>query len=176
MREASVWLPLFYPPKQTARQTKRDSQIYWNPFKMMLRTTQKDPSSPSHPIGVGMGMGSKPVACIEEAKAQHGAALHRAGHLEREMTPVPDPWRSEVRGHSSLSHNQHPVLKWSTQNHASRIKKAAAAIYGWDCPLLTFIYLGLDCGSVAPQGPSSHRSPFWEITIQPMASLKRESE
>ena len=25
-----------------------------------------------------------------------------------------------------LSHNQNPVLKWSTQNHASRTKKAAA--------------------------------------------------
>ena len=32
------------------------------------------------------------------------------------------------------------ILKWWTQNHASRIKKAdiSAAIYGWDCPLLTF--------------------------------------
>ena len=28
-----------------------------------------------------------------------------------------------------------------------RIKKAAAAIYGWDWPLLTFIYPGFDCGS-----------------------------
>ena len=28
-----------------------------------------------------------------------------------------------------------------------RIKKAAAAISGWDCPLLTFIYPGFDCGS-----------------------------
>ena len=28
-----------------------------------------------------------------------------------------------------------------------RIKKAAAAIYGWDRPLLTFIYPGFDCGS-----------------------------
>ena len=46
-----------------------------------------------------------------------------------------------------LSHNQSPVLKWSTQNHASRIKKAAATISGWDCSLLTFIYLGFDGGS-----------------------------
>ena len=28
-----------------------------------------------------------------------------------------------------------------------RNKKAAAAIYGWDRPLLTFIYPGFDCGS-----------------------------
>ena len=28
-----------------------------------------------------------------------------------------------------------------------RIKKAAAAIFGWDRPLLTFIYPGFDCGS-----------------------------
>ena len=28
-----------------------------------------------------------------------------------------------------------------------RIKKAAAAIYCWDRPLLTFIYPGFDCGS-----------------------------
>ena len=33
------------------------------------------------------------------------------------------------------------------QNHASRIKKAAAIISGWDCPLLTFIYPGFDRGS-----------------------------
>ena len=31
-------------------------------------------------------------------------------------------------------------------DHASRIKKAAA-IYGWEYPLLTFIYRGVDCGS-----------------------------
>ena len=29
------------------------------------------------------------------------------------------------------------------------MKKAAAAIYGWDCPLLLFIYSGFDCGSHA---------------------------
>ena len=43
-----------------------------------------------------------------------------------------------------MSHNQNPVLKWSTQNRASRIKKAAATISGWDCPLLTFIYPGFE--------------------------------
>ena len=48
---------------------------------------------------------------------------------------------------AQLSYNQNPVLKWSTQNHASRIKKAAATISGWDCPLLAFIYPGFDCGS-----------------------------
>ena len=31
----------------------------------------------------------------------------------------------------------------------SRVKKAAAAIYDWDFPLLTFIYPGFDCGSTA---------------------------
>ena len=41
-----------------------------------------------------------------------------------------------------MSRNQNPALKWSTRNHASRIKKAAAAISGWDCPLPTFIYPG----------------------------------
>ena len=45
-----------------------------------------------------------------------------------------------------MSHNHNKVLEWSTQNHASRIKKAAAAI-GWDCPLLTFTYPGFDCES-----------------------------
>ena len=29
-----------------------------------------------------------------------------------------------------MSPTQNPVIKWSAQNHASRIKKAAAAIYG----------------------------------------------
>ena len=28
-----------------------------------------------------------------------------------------------------------------------QIIKKAAAIYGWDCPLRTFIYPGFDCGS-----------------------------
>ena len=46
-----------------------------------------------------------------------------------------------------MSHNRNPVLKLPTQNHASRIKKAAATISGWDCPLLTFIYPGFHCGS-----------------------------
>ena len=27
-------------------------------------------------------------------------------------------------------------------------RRIFAAIYGWDCPLLTFIYLGFDCGSI----------------------------
>ena len=27
-------------------------------------------------------------------------------------------------------------------------RRISAAIYGWDCPLLTFIYPGFDCGSV----------------------------
>ena len=37
-----------------------------------------------------------------------------------------------------LSHNQNPLHKWSTQNYASGIMKAAAAaaISGWDRPLL----------------------------------------
>ena len=45
-----------------------------------------------------------------------------------------------------LSHHQNLVLKWSTRNHAKiqkQTKKAAAAIYGWDCPLLTFIFPSL---------------------------------
>ena len=40
-----------------------------------------------------------------------------------------------------------------------RIKKAAATI-GWDCPLLTFIYLGFDCGS-----------PLWGLRGVRLASL-----
>ena len=31
-----------------------------------------------------------------------------------------------------------------------RIKKAAAAISGWDHPLLTLIYLGFDCAHLKP--------------------------
>ena len=50
----------------------------------------------------------------------------------------------------SVSHNQNPVSKWSTQNHASRIKKADIRSYLWqgDCPLLTFTYPGVE--HVAP--------------------------
>ena len=36
-----------------------------------------------------------------------------------------------------------------------RIKKAAATIYGWDRPLLTFIYPGFDCGSSENHSSSS---------------------
>ena len=34
-----------------------------------------------------------------------------------------------------LSHAQNPVLKWSTQNHASRNKKADIRNYFWRLPL-----------------------------------------
>ena len=48
-----------------------------------------------------------------------------------------------------MCHNQNPVLKWSIprtilQELRMRI---SATISGWDCPLLTFIYPGFDCGS-----------------------------
>ena len=61
-----------------------------------------------------------------------------------------------------LSHNQNPELKWSTQNHVKNFKKAAAAFYGWDCPLLTFIHLGFGCGSPW-DSPASQATPasFW---------------
>ena len=35
------------------------------------------------------------------------------------------------KGEMNVSHVQNPVVNWSTQNHASRFKKAAAAICGW---------------------------------------------
>ena len=55
------------------------------------------------------------------------------------------------------------VLKWSTQNHASRIKKAASAIYGWswDCPLPIFIYPGFNCGSLAQR--TRRRFTLWAL-------------
>ena len=55
-----------------------------------------------------------------------------------------DPsWIPEnVASEPNLSHTQNPELKWSTPNHASRIKKAGILSYLWqgDCPPLTFIY------------------------------------
>ena len=46
------------------------------------------------------------------------------------------------------SRNQNLVLKFGRNPRAmSRMNKAAAPIYGWDYPLLTFIYPGFDCGS-----------------------------
>ena len=46
---------------------------------------------------------------------------------------------ARIEIHTHLSHNQNPALKWSTQNHASRIKTAEIRSYLWqgDCPLLT---------------------------------------
>ena len=41
-----------------------------------------------------------------------------------------------------MSHNQNPVLKCKELR-----RRISAAISGWDCPLLTFIYPGFDCGS-----------------------------
>ena len=38
-----------------------------------------------------------------------------------------------------MNRNHNLVLKWSTQDHV-KINKAAAPIYCWDCPFLTFIY------------------------------------
>ena len=49
-----------------------------------------------------------------------------------------------------------------------RINKAAAAIYGWDCPLLTFIYPGFDCGSFEDFVSGSRFS-----TSTPMGTLKK---
>ena len=47
-----------------------------------------------------------------------------------------------------------------------RIKKAAAAIYGWDCPLLTFTYPGFDFDSL---GSSEGKAPAegWSRSGQP---------
>ena len=50
-----------------------------------------------------------------------------------------------------MSQNQNPVLKWFTQNHV-RTYKGSATTFGWDCPLLTFIYPGFDCVSGGPSG------------------------
>ena len=50
---------------------------------------------------------------------------------------------------SHLSHNQNPVVKWST--HKELRRRISAAIYGWDSPLLTFIYSGFDCDSFQVQ-------------------------
>ena len=61
-----------------------------------------------------------------------------------------------------MTHNQNPVHKWSTQTHVET-KKAAAAIYGWDRPLLTFTYQGFDCGSHVRgrMSTSSQANLFW---------------
>ena len=56
-------------------------------------------------------------------------------NLQRFQSGLSDPGRrlglrSLQNLIGQLSHHQNPILKWSTQNHASRIKKANAAIYG----------------------------------------------
>ena len=61
-----------------------------------------------------------------------------------------DPGRCISRSFSLPLENpvsKHGIKMVQAQNHASRIKKAAATIYGWDCPLLPFIYPGFACGS-----------------------------
>ena len=67
-----------------------------------------------------------------------------------------------------MSHNQNLVLKWFTQKHVQDYE-GGPAIYGWDRPLLTFIYPGFDCGSYSV---SSHEQLLqggrWQATVCPM--------
>ena len=78
--------------------------------------------------------------------------IHRFRHLglswESKVQDPPAPNRSF---HHQVSHNQHPERKYSrprTMLQELR-RRISAAIYGWVCPLLTFIYPGFDCGSSA---------------------------
>ena len=41
-------------------------------------------------------------------------------------------------------------------------RRISAAIYGWDCPLPTFIYPGFDCGSSAVQKGSCWGGGCWQ--------------
>ena len=55
-----------------------------------------------------------------------------------------ESWHFGRRMH--VSQNQSPVINGLPRTR-KRIKKAAAAICGWDCPLPAFIFPGFDCSS-----------------------------
>ena len=56
-----------------------------------------------------------------------------------------------------LSHNQNPVLKWSTQNHVRNQAGGYPQLFMvGDRPLLTFTCPGFDCGS--PENERSGRN------------------
>ena len=62
----------------------------------------------------------------------------------RPALPPARPWihnDTECFARIDVSHNQSPVLKWSTQNHASRIKKADIRSYLWLGLSLTNLHL-----------------------------------
>ena len=78
--------------------------------------------------------------------------------------PFGIPLKSTNTRHQLQKRQTHMSQK-STQNHASRIKKAIIQSYLWpgDCPLVTFIYPCFDCGSSMGQNPvitsSEHSNP-----------------
>ena len=82
-------------------------------------------------------------------KRQGHTQLGRLAHAARSPLCL-RAWQKLLKkkaGGPRMARQEHPnPVKWSTQNHASRSKKAAATISAWDCPLLTF-YPGFDCGS-----------------------------
>ena len=107
------------------------------------------------------------------------AAIHKHPYMEphrpnQDHSPQKTTSLGGLQGNvdereAHLSHNQNPVLKWSTQNHASSIKKAELRSYLWqgDCPLLTLItYPGFEhvtrCGSqpMEPFGPGEIATHF----------------
>ena len=78
-----------------------------------------------------------PLSCTNtnKEKWEVGSVPKKGG-----KTPYQKEGASQKKGKAKpweMSHNQNPVLQW-------RIRKAAATISGWDCPLPTFIYPGFE--------------------------------
>ena len=69
-------------------------------------------------------------------------------------------------GRTCLSQSKPSIQMVYRQNHASRIKQATAAIYGWDCPLQTFTYPGFYVLS-ATFSSSGAVEPFCQATDPP---------
>ena len=84
-------------------------------------------------------------------------------------------------GRTLLGHGRHPgfsksvaIKTWyknGEPRNMSRTRKAAAAISGWDCPLLTFIYPGLDYGSSTVKRPN-----LFPVAVHLPKSLKVKGE
>ena len=87
------------------------------------------------------------AALWQQALAVRASERQSRAARRRETTVQhPIQRRAATKKHPHMSHNQNPVLKM-VDTEPCKEKKAAAAICGWDCPLLNIIYPGVDCGS-----------------------------
>ena len=110
----------------------RRTQCHKSPFHVSPKKRGRWPQ--------GKGLSDRMVS----GTCRHGSRKAKAREVSAGTVPKKSTRTSAnlYINKTQMSHNQNLVLKWSKGN-----KKAAAPIYGWDCPLLAFIDPGFDCCS-----------------------------